>query len=104
MCPALRKAQAVEEPLQLTARDGKALVFGLVGPAEASALQASVVEPEAVVVPGEDLEFVFVSIAENEEAITEEVALEDLADNGGEAVDGFTQIGASAGEVDASCV
>jgi len=43
------------------------------GPAEATALKAPIVEPEAVVIPVEDLEPVAIAVAEYEETVGEEV-------------------------------
>src|SRR5450432_1799970 len=97
----LLKGQAVEEPLQLPPADGQGLLALLLGPAKASAFQTSVVEPESVGIPDEDLEFVSTSVAEDEEAVAEQIQLEDLADDGPQAVDGLSQIGAAASQVDA---
>ena len=96
----LLQGQAVEEPLQLTPTDRFGGLVRALGPTETSSLQASVVEPEAIMIPVEDLEFVAVSIAEDEEAAAEEIVLEDLADKGSQAVDGLSQIGVAAGEED----
>jgi hypothetical protein len=82
--------ESIEEPLKLPARDGLGFLVFLLWPAEAPALQASVVEPETVVIPGEDLEFVPVFVAEDEEALAEEIQREDLTDDCGQAVDGLS--------------
>jgi hypothetical protein len=42
------------------------------------------------VIPGEDLEFVPVFVAEDEEALAEEIQREDLTDDCGQAVDGLS--------------
>jgi len=96
----LLQCQTVEQPLQLPPGDGECLLLRAIGPAEVSFLQSSIVEPEAVVIPVKDLEFVAISVAEDEEAIGEQILLEDLADDCSQAIDGFAQIGASTGEID----
>ena len=96
----LLQAQSVEEPAQLSSGDGEALFVRLLGPLEASAFEASVVEPETIVIPDKDFELITSSVAEDEEAVAEEIEFEDLGDQGSEAVDGFPEIGASAGEID----
>ena len=101
---ALLQAQAVEEPLELASANDYALLPWLFWPLEATAHQSSVVEPEAIVVPGEDLDFVASSVAEDEEAACEEILLVNMGDDGGETVDRFAHIGSSAGEVNASGV
>ena len=89
MCLLLLQCQTVEQPLQLPPGDGECLLLSAVGPTEMSFLQSSIVEPEAVVIPMQDLEFVAISIAEDEEAVGEQILLEDLADECSQAVDGF---------------
>ncbi len=73
-------------------------------PAELSAFESAVVEPEPVVIPVEYLDFISAAIAEDEEGAGEDVELIGAADDGGEAVDGFAQIGAAACEVDGGAV
>src|SRR5579862_5975077 len=96
----LFEAETVEEPLQLTSADGSGWALGARRPAKGSPLQASVVEPEAVGIPQEDLEFITTAVAEDEEASAEEIELEGVLHQGGEAVDGLAQVGTSTGEVD----
>src|SRR5258708_5928406 len=97
----LLQGQPVEEPLQLPWADGSRVLVGSLWPAEASAFQASIVEPEAVMVPDQDLEFVFVAIAEDKQAVAEQIEIQDLADDCGQAVDGLSQIGVAASQIDA---
>ena len=104
MCLALFEGEAVEEPLQLTAADGGGLFALPLWPAELAAFEAAVVEPEPVVIPVEDLDLVSAMVAEDEEGAGEEVELIGVAYDGGEAVDGFAQIGAAACEVDGGAV
>ena len=73
-------------------------------PAELSAFEAAVVEPESDVIPVEDLDLVSIVIAEDEEVVAEDVEIIGVADDGGQAVDGFAQIGAAAGESDGGAV
>lgn len=96
----LLQSQAIQEPLQLPTTDGAGPIGGMFWPAKASSLQSAIVEPEAVMIPVEDLELVSSSIAEDEEAVAEEVGFEDLADECSQAVDRLSQIGAATGEVD----
>ena len=59
MCFMLFESQTIQQPLQLSARYRHCrLRTGLLWPTELAAIQAPVVEPEAVVVPVEDLELV----------------------------------------------
>ena len=51
-------------------------------------------------IPDEDFELILSSVAEDEEAVAEEIEFEDLGDECGEAVNGLSEIGASAGEID----
>ena len=85
----------------MTSGNGECLLVRFLGPAEATMLQASIVEPEAIGIPDEDLELVSATIAEDEEAVAEQIQFQDLADEGRQAVDRLSQIGAAAGEVDA---
>jgi len=97
---ALLQGEAVEQPLQLASADSKGLLFGPFGPAKATALQATIVEPEAVVVPVEDLELVSPAVAEDEEAVAEQIEFEGMANERRQTVDGLSHIGIAAGEID----
>src|SRR5258708_7421244 len=97
----LFEGQAVEQPRQLSARNARCGCLGRLGPAEASAFQTAIIEPEAVMIPHQDLEFIAATVTEDKEAAAEQIQLKDLADQGGQTVDGFSQIGVAAGQVDA---
>jgi hypothetical protein len=58
-------------------------------PAEAASFQPAIVEPEAVVIPVEDLDLVALSVTKDEEAVGEEVEIEGVADECGQTVDRF---------------
>ena len=98
----LLEGQAIQEPLQLTSTDGECLRVHWLGPAEATALPASIIEPKAIGIPDEDLELVAAAIAEDEAAVTEEIEFQDLADACRQTVDGLSQIGAATGQIDLS--
>ena len=101
MRPLLFQRQTVKQPPQLTAGDDAGTVACRGRPRKAAAFQTSVVEPEAVVLPAQELEFVPLSIAEDEPGAYEQVKFESFLDQGGQTVNGLTHIGCAASQVNA---
>jgi len=55
-------------------------------PFEPTAIQTTVIEPESVMVPVEDLEFIAIAVAEHEEAAAEHIQIEAVLYYCGQAV------------------
>ncbi len=96
----LLQRKAVEQPLKLSSIYGQGLTRGIIRPPEAPLLQTTIVEPEAVVVPTQNLEFVTIPIAEYEETFVENIQFEGMGYDGRQSVDGFSHVGSAAGDVD----
>ena len=100
----LLQSQAVQQPLQLPARYSHGrLITGLLWPLELPAIQAAIVEPEAVMVPVQYLELVATPVTEDEEAAAEQVQIEAVLYYRGETVYGFAKVGSAAGEIHRAC-
>ncbi len=97
---ALIQGKPVEQPLQLPAVDFQGSRRILVGPLKGAPFQPAVMEPEPIVVPLEDLEFIPFAIAKREKTRRKRVQFELLFDQYSEPVDGLAQVGASTGEID----
>lgn len=73
MRPALLNFKAVEQPLELPVRDLLRLTRRRGGPAETAPLQTAVIQPESVVIPAQDLEFVPIAVAKDEQTGIERI-------------------------------
>lgn len=97
---ALLQGQAVEQPAQLTpgnlARDGAVIQR----PTKAATLQATVIEPEAVVLPVQDLQLISFPIAEDEQGWRKGVQVEPLFNQNSKTVDGLAHVRSATGQVD----
>ncbi|MCY0870623.1 MAG: hypothetical protein OWT27_08560 [Firmicutes bacterium] len=63
-------------------------------------LKPPVAEPEAVMLPKQDLQFVALPIAKDEEARREGIQCKGLLHQGRKSVDGLAHVGMAAGEID----
>jgi len=71
-------------------------------PLEAAALKATIVEPEAVMVPPQQLDLVSLFVAKDEPGFGERIEIEGELHEGGQAVDGLAHVGRAAGQMDIS--
>ncbi len=96
----MRKGQAVEQPAQFPAGDLARAGAVIWWPPEPAPLQAPVVQPEAIMLPVQDLQLVAFPVAEDEQGRRKGVQVEPLLHQDSEAVDGLTHVGAATGKVD----
>ena len=89
------KRKSVQEPAELTLADGGHPLAGVIRPLEFALLEPPVVEPEAVMFPPEDLEFISLTVAKDEETGGKGIEVESFFDQDGQAVDRFSKIGAA---------
>ena len=68
-------------------------------PVEPAFLQTLVVEPESVMVPYQNFHFVFLPVAEDKKVSGEGIQLKVFLDDDGQAVNGFSKICGSHGQV-----
>ncbi len=95
----LAQGKSIQQPAQLTAGDRYRL--SIAGwPLERPAFKTAVEEPEAVMLPVQDLELVAVTIAEHEQARGEGIKPESFLHERRQTVNGFSQIGEAACQID----
>lgn len=82
----LFERKTCKQPIELTAADRDRPILIRLRPSESTFFQPSIVEPEAVRIPVENLELVQAAITENEHAVIEWIELELKADNRREAI------------------
>lgn len=89
--------QSIQKPTQFPAADSDNPGAVFFGPTKLSLFQTTVIQPEAVVIPVENLNFVPAPVAENKKRGREGVQREAHADQSRQSVDGFAHIRDAAG-------
>src|SRR5690554_4338728 len=92
---------AIQEPVQLLAREGDGVALQAVGPLEALPLQALVPDHEAVTLPEQQLHLVALAVAEHEDRLLEGVELHGLLNQQGQSIDLLAHVDRLATQVDA---
>src|SRR5690554_4106692 len=91
---------AIQEPIQLLAREGDRVALQPVRPLEALALQALVPDHEAVALPEQQLHLVALAVAEYEHRLLEGVELHGLLNQQGQPVDLLAHVDRLAAQID----
>ena len=95
MGPSLAQLQSVQQPAELTGRDGQRSC-AIRRPGERAAFQPTIEQPEPIVFPVEDLQFVALAVAKHEQRRRERVQAEAFLHKRGQRIDGLAQVGPQA--------
>ena len=95
----LVQRQSVEQPVQLPGRDGQRLAGPRVRPIEQPFFQPAVVEPEAIVIPEQNLELVLFPVTEHKECVGEGIELEQFLDDDREPVNRLSEVCRSSSQI-----
>ena len=88
----LLDCQSIQQPLQLPASDAQRAVGLRCRPFEASSFEPPVVEPETVVIPAQNLQFVALPVTKHEPLVRERIQLKHGAYQCREPINGFPQV------------